>query len=106
MDQIIGPTIERSTGRGPVEVYRAFAIAMIDEANNCLYASGNNERWARGSAVVSNKTSWQLARIDLRSEGLDIKLVVPHLLVSDGVDHFPTTLQYWNTRKLRHLLTA
>jgi hypothetical protein len=77
-----------------MKVYRALAVAMVNETNNRLDASRNDERRARGSAVISNETSWRLARIHLGSEGLDVKLVVPYFLVGDGIDYFPRICQY------------
>jgi hypothetical protein len=70
--QVLRPTIKRRTRRRPIEMYRALAIAMIDESDHRFGASRHDDCRTRRSAIVSNKTSRFLARVDLLSIGLDV----------------------------------
>jgi hypothetical protein len=71
-DQVLRPAIERRTRRRSVEMYRALAIAMIDESNHRLGTTRHNDGRPRGSTVVSNKTGRFFAWVDLLSIRLDV----------------------------------
>jgi hypothetical protein len=66
----------------------AFAITMVHEANNGFNTLGDNDGRPGTGAIVSNKASWGFPRVDLLCVRLDIKLVVPHLLIGHWIDDF------------------
>lgn len=76
-----------------MEMDRALTITVIDEANNSFDATWYHNGGTRGGPIVSNKTSWFLARVDLGCERLDVELVVPYFLVGDWIDDFPASRQ-------------
>lgn len=66
--------------------------AIVDEANDALSAFLHPKSWTGRDAIVTNKLSGLLARVDLLRKGQDVDLVVVNRLLGDGVCDCPAAL--------------
>lgn len=90
-DEVLCPSVKRSTRRRPMQMNGTLSIAMIDEPYNRLGTARYDDRWSGRGAIVPDKTSSLFARIYLVSEGLDVQLIIPDLLVSHRIDYLSST---------------
>lgn len=89
LDEILCPTIERSTRWRTMQMNGTVAIPVVDKANDALYTTGHDDGWSGACAIVADKTTWRLSRVNLLVVWLDVKLMVPDLLVGDRIDDLP-----------------
>ena len=70
-------------------MHRIFAVCVVHKANNALGALWDDYGRARTFTVIANQASRLELGIDLLSERLDLKFIIPNLLPSDRIGDFP-----------------
>lgn len=83
---IFRPTIERGTRVRSVKMNRVLGSGVVDESDDRLRSARNNQCRSRRDAVVAHQSCRAQVGINRLTERLDLKLVVPDLLVRDWVD--------------------
>ena len=90
---VLSPTVKWSTRVGTVQVDRILHLGIVNKANNCLSASGDDEGRSGRHAVVANKCSSTKVRVNLLGVGFNFHLIIPNILAGNRVWDFPARCQ-------------